>query len=335
MKKIDRVLALNRLLHERRTAVTLAEIAQRLECSAPTAKRVIRDLRLNLGEPIVYDQERRGYFLDHSNPARKHELPGLWFSSDELRALLICHHILENLEPGFFTTAIAPLKLRLEQLVDSPTIGGETLAKRVRLLQQSRRGRCPRFPVVARATLDRCRLQLCYAGRAAGRSSRREVSPQRLVLYRDNWYLDAWCHSREALRCFAVERIQEAEVLPKPALDLDPSALDGHFSSAFGIFSDPIKGHAVLRFSPQQARWVADETWHPRQQSKWLEDGRFELRIPYGNSTELVMDILKYGPEVEVVEPECLREKVARFLSDAARKYKKFPDGSGFDPAGV
>lgn len=335
MKKIDRVLMLNRLLHRRRTAVPLAEIAQHLECSAPTAKRVIRELRLSLGEPIVYDQERRGYFLDLANAAHRQEVPGLWFSSDELRALLICHHILENLEPGFFTTIIAPLKQRLEQLVDSPTAGGETIAKRVRLLQQNRRGRCPCFPAVARATLDRFRLRIRYAGRAAGRSSRRQVSPQRLVLYRDNWYLDAWCHSKEALRTFALERIQEAESLPEPALNIDPSNLDAHFSNAFGIFSGPIQDYAVLRFSRHRARWVADETWHPRQQAKWLDDGRFELRIPYGDSTELIMEILKHGPEIEVVGPDSLREEVVRFLLDATRKYKKVPDGSGFDPAGV
>ena len=47
-----------------------------------------------------------------------------------------------------------------------------------------------------------------------------------------------------------------------------------------------------------------------------LSDGRFELRVPYSDSRELMMDVLKYGPDVEVVEPEALRAQVV----EAVRK---------------
>ena len=59
----------------------------------------------------------------------------------------------------------------------------------------------------------------------------------------------------------------------------------------------------MLRFTPKRARWVADEHWHPQQQGRFLEDGRYELRIPYADPRELVMDILRHGADVEVVSP--------------------------------
>lgn len=77
----------------------------------------------------------------------------------------------------------------------------------------------------------------------------------------------------------------------------------------------------MLRFTPERARWVADEHWHPQQQSLLLGDGSYELRIPYSDSRELIMDILKHGAEVEVIAPEELRREVLEHLRLAAAKY--------------
>jgi len=54
-----------------------------------------------------------------------------------------------------------------------------------------------------------------------------------------------------------------------------------------------------------------------------LKNGEFELRIPYSDPRELIMDILKYGPEVEVLRPKKLRDAVAVRLNEAAVQYKK------------
>ena len=78
---------------------------------------------------------------------------------------------------------------------------------------------------------------------------------------------------------------------------------------------------AVLRFSRERARWVADERWHPEQSGQFLTDGRYELRIPYRDARELIMDILRHGEEVEVVEPEGLRQDVIGALRRALGRY--------------
>jgi proteasome accessory factor C len=50
-------------------------------------------------------------------------------------------------------------------------------------------------------------------------------------------------------------------------------------------------------------------------------DGTFLLRFPYSQEPELVMDILKYGPDVQVLAPESLRQAVAGKLRDAVKLY--------------
>jgi predicted DNA-binding transcriptional regulator YafY len=111
-------------------------------------------------------------------------------------------------------------------------------------------------------------------------------------------------------------------VLVETAFDVPEVELEEHYASAYGIFGGKADKVAVLRFAPERARWVADEKWHPQQEGKWLEDGAYELRIPYRESRELVMDVMRHGASVEVIAPAELREEMARQLLTAARRYQ-------------
>ena len=78
---------------------------------------------------------------------------------------------------------------------------------------------------------------------------------------------------------------------------------------------------AVLRFSPQAAAWISREEWHPAQQGRWLDDGSWELSLPYVDETELVMDLLRQGEQVRVLAPASLRDAVQRRLAAALAIY--------------
>jgi len=77
-----------------------------------------------------------------------------------------------------------------------------------------------------------------------------------------------------------------------------------------------------LRFDADRARWVRDEHWHTEQHGATLSDGRYELRVPYEDPTELVLEILRHGDAVEVIAPADLRRTVADELARAARRYQ-------------
>jgi predicted DNA-binding transcriptional regulator YafY len=192
----------------------------------------------------------------------------------------------------------------------------------VRVLHQAARAlKHEHFAVVAQATLNRRRLRIRHYNRTDDRETGRDISPQRLVHYRDNWYVDAWCHLRKDLRSFAVDAIRAAEPLPERAKEVPKAELDEYVTSGYGIFAGRKVQWATLRFTPQAARWVAAQTWHPKQKARFEEGGAYRLSIPYADDRELVMDILRYGPEVEVLEPAALRQRVARQLAAAAKRY--------------
>jgi predicted DNA-binding transcriptional regulator YafY len=160
-----------------------------------------------------------------------------------------------------------------------------------------------------------------YHGREKGRASRRRVHPQRLLHYRDNWYLIAWCEQAQDLRTFSLDRIRPLDTPPAPARTVPDNDIDRLVGATFGIFTGEAKGWAVLRFTPHAARWVADETWHPDQIGQWV-DGVYELQVPYSDDRELLMDILKYGPDVEVVAPDSLRQAVVQRVKETAARYQ-------------
>jgi predicted DNA-binding transcriptional regulator YafY len=170
--------------------------------------------------------------------------------------------------------------------------------------------------------LGRRKLKFDYRARSTDEGTTRTVSPQRLTHYRDNWYLDAWDHGRDGLRSFALDRMARAQVIEEIAENRDEAELNQHLASSYGIFSGAPKAWATLRFSPHAARWVADEHWHSQQQGQWLNDGRYELKVPYSNSRELLMDVLKYGPDAEVVAPISLREEMKIMLQLAVGAYQ-------------
>lgn len=323
MDSLQRIYKLHQAISTRRQPVSCQTLQDELECSRATVKRIIAEMRSYFNAPLEYDRSRNGYHYS-SVDGQSFELPGLWFSSAELYALLTAQHLLAQVQPGLLDAQLRPVRHRIEQILAATYPGDEQISNRVRILRMNGRNvEHTSFQVVAGAVLQRNRIQLSYHARGNDQISFREISPQRLIHYRDNWYLDAWCHGKNALRSFAVERISAARVLAPPCMEIPDSELDAHYSSSYGIFAGESEHTAVLRFTPERARWVADEQWHPEQQGRYLENGSYELQIPYSDPRELVMDILKYGPDVEVISPLTLRKSVAERLQQTLNNYQK------------
>ena len=322
MDRFDRIYQLHRILAGRRVPISTEDLMVELECSEPTVKRTIRTMRDHLDAPIEYDRERNGYYYRGEGLGANWELPGLWFSAAELQALLALERLLSGLSPGLLAEELHPFRKRIESLLQRQEVGTGELYARLRILPMGARSIRPAlFRTIATGLGTRKRIDLSYHSRSRDETTRRTISPQRLVHYRDNWYLDGWCHMRQGLRIFAVDRIDSATLLDEPADDLDEADLDQRLARSYGIFSGVPRATAILRFTAGMARWVADEQWHPRQQGQWLTDGRYELTIPFADPTELVRDILRFGADVEVVRPASLRRLVGKQLAAALGQY--------------
>jgi proteasome accessory factor C len=322
MDKFDRIFQLHAILASRKTPIALEDLTARLECSKSTLYRAIGVLKDRLHAPVEFDAEVGGFRYATEKGASAFELPGLWFTPAELQALAVMQRLLKDLGGGLLTEHLGPLSKRLDELTRHRRLNLGEAASRLRFPAIAARPAGPAFQTVASATLQRKKLWIEYHARSSDERSERTVSPQRITHYRESWYLDLWDEGKAALRSFAIDRILKAVPLDQKAIDVPEAELDAHYASSYGIFGGQADKVAVLRFTKQRARWVADEVWHPEQQGKRLEDGSYELQIPYRDSRELVMDILKHGPHVLVLEPPSLVEEVKSQIKGALEHYK-------------
>jgi len=323
MDRTERFYRILNLLKGRR-AVSRAEFLETLEVSPATFKRDLEYLRDRLEAPVVWDAELRGYRLaEHDG---RFQLPGLWLDRKGLLAMWVAETMLRELEPALIGETLGPLRAQMERLLIDLGVAPETLGERVRIVAAAHRPVERRVMAVVLAALAaEQRIEMRYHTRGRETDTHRTISPQRLVRYRDNWYLDAFCHTRGGLRTFSVDAITEAHVTVEPADRLSAETLDAHVQPGFGIFSGRDVEWARLRFSAESARWVAAESWHPQQKGTRLEGGGYLLEVPFTEPHELTMEILKHGAGCEVLAPESLQSRVLGEVERLARLYRIVP----------
>lgn len=322
MSQSERIYKIDQLLNNHRI-VTIPQFLERLEISLATFKRDIAYMRDRLNAPIEFNRELGGYQLLRENVVGdRYELPGLWFSSEEIHALITMQQLLQNLDnTGLLGGHVQPLLSRLKMILSDQENVFEDLEHRIKIKNVGyRKIKMDFFPVIASATLKRKRINISYKARSTDTEMLRKVSPQRIYYYKGNWYLEAWCHVRNGMRIFSIDRIDGVELLNEECHNVSKEELE-QYENAYGIFSSKDIQWAKLKFSPNTARWVSAEIWHKNQKQTLLRDGSLLLEVPYSDETEMVMDIMRHGSNVIVIEPIQLIESVKNVHIQALKNY--------------
>ena len=319
MSEIERYYAYQTLFSGRR-AIPKSEILKKLEISSATFKRDLTMFRDRLNTPIIYDRDLGGYKLE--NPDALQQLPGLWFSQEEALALMTIQTMISQLEPGLLGPKLKPLQTRLNKILETQGADAKTLSQRIRVVHAGKR-RLPlkSYELVAKATVDRKQIEIIHLNRQTGESIKRTISPQQLIHYRDNWYVDAWCHLRGGIRSFAVDAIENCVLMDTDAKELDSEQLQQQMQSGYGIFGGQAKAWAELKFTVERARWVQHEEWHPDQKGTLHKDGTYTLEVPYSDERELIGDILRMGSDVKVMGPAQLTKQVKAIVQALLKQY--------------
>jgi len=224
MKRAERVHKLHEILKAHRAPTSTQILMDKLKCSRATLSRLLNDLRVR-GAPIE-NQPGKGYYYDKC--IGDFELPGVWFTPEELQALLAMSQLLQRIPPGLVRERVGPIQSKLQKLLDSALRGQCTFpTNRFRILAaQARRFSSQNFAVMAAAVVERSRCSFDYLGRTKNIRSHRVVSPQRLAYYRDQWYADCWDEEKQALRIFALDRMDAVVSLGETAHDVSETELD-------------------------------------------------------------------------------------------------------------
>jgi predicted DNA-binding transcriptional regulator YafY len=320
MERLHRI----KYMIQARKSVPKQAFLDELEISDATFKRDLEYLRSRMNASIVYDRYSGGYRFENPQDAEKTELPGLWFTEKEATALVLMQHLLSSLDQGgLIGPHIEPLTAIIDGILGQSETTAKELRKRIKVLGMgSRKNSIEHFAEIGAALLKRNRLDVTYYSKGKDETTQRVISPQRLIFYRENWYLDAYCHLRKELRSFAVDGIRKAVLTNETADEISEKQAQAHFAESYGIFSGKATQRAKLRFTPEHARWVATEKWHGQQVGSFDKEGFYILEFDYNQDPELIMDILKHGSGVEVLGPASLKSKVKAELEKTIANYR-------------
>lgn len=319
MERLHRI----KYMIQQRKCVPREDFLSELEISPATFKRDLEYLRSRMQASIVYDRFMGGYKFENSDAEERIEMPGLWFSEKEATALVLMQHLLSSLDQGgLIGPHIEPLTAIIDGILGQSETSAKELRKRIKVIGMgSRKNSIENFSEIGAALLKRNRLDISYYSKGKDELTDRETSPQRLIYYRENWYLDAYCHKRNDLRSFAVDGIRKATLSNKRADEISDKQCQEHFAESYGIFSGKATQRAKLRFTPEHARWVSGEHWHGQQVGSFDKEGFFNLEFDYNQDPELVMDILKHGSGVEVIGPASLKKRIKDELAKSLERY--------------
>ena len=148
----------------------------------------------------------------------------------------------------------------------------------------------------------------------------REVDPYRLWYVNNGLYLVAHDHPKNDIRVFAVERIQSVS-LTNRRFEIPPDFNFEEFKkTAFNmVWGEPQE--VKIRFSPSQAPYIRERTWHPSQKIEDEPDGSIILTLQVADLWEVKRWLIGFGAEAGVLRPEELQAEIANECRRMAKGY--------------
>lgn len=305
--RVLRLVALQNLLCKNPRGVTLEEMAE--ECGV-SERTIRRDLEVLEQVPVPVFQEDGRYRV-----LEGHFLPPIHFTRPEVMALFLAVRLLLSYSNSFnpnVQSAFSRLCIAIEDPVLKDYI-------RQTLDWMGRQKRNDHFiHIMDRLTdawLKRHPVRIRYRSLEAARAEDRVIEPyfvQPAALERAN-YVIGYCRKNRGIRTYKVERIEDIKVLEDEKYhirpDFDP---DEHLSSVWGITSYGQKQAVKLKFSGALARVARETGWHQSQTTAPGPGDSTIVTLHVPVTAELVNFVLGWGDDVEVLEPESLRDRVVQ-----------------------
>lgn len=279
-------------------------LAREFEISVKTSQRDIDFMRDRLKAPLIYDQTKKGYYYENDT----FSIPSTYLSSSELTSLLVARRLLHDISGSGIEKEITSAVDKITSFIKKHTSGSDKMDDCISFhLVEYAPAPEDTFKAVLEACMKKMSLTFKYSSPAREERTERMIDPYHLFNYMGTWHLIGYCHMRGEIRDFRINRISDIKITDRYFAVKNNFNFKDYFQTSFGLYKGAFSKQIILRFTPEKAKWIADQIWHKDQKSKILEDGSLELSFPVSDFTEIVREILKHGAGVEVVKPEELK----------------------------
>jgi predicted DNA-binding transcriptional regulator YafY len=302
---------------------TAATLARELEVTLRTIRRDVAYLRYQLRAPIQFDPVRNGYH--YTEPT--YRLPFLQLTQGELVALYLAERLLRQLEGTPFESDLRQAIAKLATMLpDGVTVRLDTMADFLAVLPASRPSYDPEsFCALSSAVVCRRRVEMVYWTAGRNETTRRVFDPYDLALIDDGWYAVGYCHLRDDVRVFALQRVRSVRTTDETFARPPDFRLDDYMKGSFRAVRGDGDHDVVLRFAPEVAGRIAEKQWHPSQVLEPQTDGSLIVRFRLTSLVEVKRWVMYWGQECEVVEPPELRGTIDQSVSAMLRRSGGIP----------
>jgi len=163
---------------------------------------------------------------------------------------------------------------------------------------------------LAQAITKHRTVEMRYYTASRDKTTRRKVDPYHIWFAAGALYLIGHCHLRQAVRMFAVDRIQTLVLTPHPCQMPLGFNVEEYVKNALTVMVGGPQIEVELRFDKKTSAWAKNRIWHPSQKATTGKDGGLTLELQVAETPELVGWLLSFGPGVRVIRPNSLREQV-------------------------
>ena len=316
-----RVMALDRKIREGAYPNCLT-FARAWEVSQKTVQRDVDFLRDQMGAPVAYSHDRKGFYYE--NPAWV--LPSFVLGEGELVSLLIASRMLDEYRGGPMGGRLDQLYAKLASLLpEQVTFDPGPILQRFSFVAPPGNTIKPEvWKTVVHCLANQCTMKARYLpfdATPALTDKWSRINPLHVANLQGEWYLFGTHDGHDDVRQFALCRFQGAEATPsrfEPPANFDRARL---LKGVWGRFAGVEKIHQVsLLFRRDAAPWVADRVWHPEQKLLLRRSGQIALSFPAKGLFEVQRWVLSWGSSVRVLGPAELKRSVEREIAAMARR---------------
>lgn len=301
--KLERLIKLDELFRqEAAKRHTASSLGKELEVTERTIRNDIEFLRDRYYAPIDYTKIAGWHYTDLN-----WSLPTIPLGEGELFALVLGAQILESCAGSTYVMQLRSAIQRLgERLPEQTWVNLQQVASDLVLFRTG--AKIDLNPEIWQSLEAACQgqssVRMTYYTASRDSTSDRTFDPYLLYIYRGtNPYVIGYCHNRQAIRWFRVDRIRKLEVLQQSFSRIPDFDAQQHFED---IFQAEVGGELrsiEVWFDAKTAPYIRERIWHPSQEIIEHGDGAVTLRFVAKGLQEVRRWVLSYGRGAIVLQP--------------------------------
>ena len=293
------------LLLQRQPNQKAGDLARELGVSVRTLHRYF-ELLDEMGIPIYTERGPYGGF----SLVRGYKMPPLVFSPEEAVAVCLGTSLVAEMWGQLYQEAAQSALAKLDNLLPDEQRDEVAWARRslvtTGLYHPSLDAQAATLEKLRRAIRESRRVNMLYQSASASEPGARKLDPYALALRWGWWYVIGYCHTRQEVRTFRIDRIQEltllGEVFQAPAEFNAREFMASNFQGQTQVL-------VRLRFTAEAAQ-VARLNRPYWESLEEQPDGSVVVTASAPELNWAASTVLAYGPVVEVLDPPELRQLV-------------------------